>query len=59
MLEYDDGEAPDAEVTVYEDQSKSILSANDSPDVGFRWSVNPYRGCRHACAYCLDGGRRS
>ncbi len=51
-LEYDDGEAPDAEVTVYEDQSKSILSANDSPDVGFRWSVNPYRGCRHACAYC-------
>ena len=56
MLEYDDGEAPDAEVTVYEDQSKSILSANDSPDVGFRWSVNPYRGCRHACAYCLDGG---
>ena len=52
-LEYDDGEAPDAEITVYEDQSKSILSTNDSPDVGFRWSVNPYRGCRHACAYCF------
>ncbi|MBX3209843.1 MAG: PA0069 family radical SAM protein [Labilithrix sp.] len=51
-LDYDDGEAPDAEVTVYEDQSKSVLSSNDSPDVGFRWSVNPYRGCRHACAYC-------
>ncbi|MCW5835092.1 MAG: PA0069 family radical SAM protein [Labilithrix sp.] len=51
-LTYDDGEAPDAEVTVYEDRSKSILSGNDSPDVGFRWSVNPYRGCRHACAYC-------
>ncbi len=51
-IEYDEGEAPDAGFEVYEDQSKSILSTNDSPDVGFRWSVNPYRGCRHACAYC-------
>lgn len=51
-MEYDDGEAPHAELDVYEDQSKSILSTNDSPDVGFRWSVNPYRGCQHACAYC-------
>ncbi len=38
-----------------EDHSRSILASNDSPDVGFRWSVNPYRGCSHACAYCLDG----
>jgi DNA repair photolyase len=37
---------------VYEEESQSILSANDSPDVPFRWSVNPYRGCFHACAYC-------
>jgi DNA repair photolyase len=51
-LEYDEGEAPLAELEVYEDQSKSILSGNDSPDVGFRWSVNPYRGCQHACTYC-------
>ncbi len=51
-LEYDDGEAPNAELEVYEDQSKSILSGNDSPDVGFRWSVNPYRGCQHNCEYC-------
>ena len=29
--------------------------SNDSPDVGFSWSVNPYRGCFHACAYCLAG----
>jgi DNA repair photolyase len=35
-----------------EEQARSILSENDSPDVGFRWSVNPYRGCYHACAYC-------
>jgi DNA repair photolyase len=37
---------------VYEDQSRDVLSRNDSPDVGFTWSVNPYRGCLHACAYC-------
>ena len=49
------GEPPTAELEVYEDQSKSILSRNDSPDIGFRWSVNPYRGCFHACSYCLHG----
>jgi len=37
---------------VYEDQSREILARNDSPDVGFTFSVNPYRGCMHACAYC-------
>jgi DNA repair photolyase len=37
---------------VYEDETRGILSHNDSPDVGFDWSVNPYRGCFHACAYC-------
>lgn len=57
-LEYDAGEAPEAELEVYEDQSRSILASNDSPDVGFRWSVNPYRGCQHACAYCLSGDTR-
>jgi DNA repair photolyase len=46
------GKPPAAELQVYEDESKSILSHNDSPDIGFRWSVNPYRGCFHACAYC-------
>ena len=46
------GEPPAAELEVYEDQSRSMLSENDSPDIGFRWSVNPYRGCFHACAYC-------
>ncbi len=47
------GDPPAAELEIYEDQSKTILSENDSPDVGFRWSVNPYRGCFHACAYCF------
>ena len=39
-------------VQVYFDDSRSILSRNDSPDVPFTWSVNPYRGCHHGCAYC-------
>jgi DNA repair photolyase len=46
------GEAPMVGLSVYEDHTKEILSANQSPDLGFRWSVNPYRGCLHACAYC-------
>lgn len=41
-----------AKLTVYDDQTRDILSRNDSPDLPFRWSVNPYRGCFHACAYC-------
>ena len=53
-VSYDEGEGPPpAKVTLLEDQSRSILSQNDSPDVGFRWSANPYRGCLHACAYCV------
>jgi DNA repair photolyase len=43
---------PPATLQVYEDDSQEILSRNDSPDLGFRWSLNPYRGCFHACAYC-------
>ena len=34
------------------DESQSIVAENDSPDVGFRYSVNPYRGCSHGCSYC-------
>jgi DNA repair photolyase len=51
-VEYLDGEAPLAQLQVYEDHTRAILAHNDSPDVGFAWSVNPYRGCFHACAYC-------
>ncbi len=54
-IEYLEEEPKGTELQVYEDHSKSILAHNDSPDVGFSWSVNPYRGCQHACAYCLDG----
>ncbi|MGH7201950.1 MAG: PA0069 family radical SAM protein [Planctomycetaceae bacterium] len=36
----------------FTDDSRSIVAENDSPDVGFRFSVNPYRGCSHGCPYC-------
>ena len=35
-----------------EDASQSIVSENKSPDIPFRYSINPYRGCAHACSYC-------
>ena len=35
-----------------EERVKSILSSNDSPDIGFDFSINPYRGCEHGCIYC-------
>lgn len=43
---------PPARLKVLVDQSRSILSPNRSADIDFDWSVNPYRGCTHACAYC-------
>lgn len=51
-IEYLEEAPPLSAVQVFEDHSRSILSRNDSPDLGFSWSVNPYRGCMHACAYC-------
>lgn len=38
--------------SVVHEQARSILSRNDSPDIPFRWSINPYRGCEHGCIYC-------
>jgi DNA repair photolyase len=39
--------------TIYlRDTSRSIIATNDSPDVGFSFSINPYRGCEHGCIYC-------
>ena len=34
------------------DDTRSLITANDSPDIGFTHSLNPYRGCEHGCAYC-------
>jgi DNA repair photolyase len=60
----DDGWAQDTEAQatdallavptqVLTEQARSILAANDSPDVGFDLSINPYRGCEHGCIYCF------
>jgi DNA repair photolyase len=46
------GPAPDVELEVTEIEARSILSKNDSPDISFRYSLNPYQGCYHGCAYC-------
>jgi DNA repair photolyase len=40
-------------VELIPDRSRSIVASNDSPDVPFEVSVNPYRGCEHACSYCF------
>ena len=54
-LEYSDGEedlgGPPVEYLL--DASRSVVAENSSPDVGFRFGVNPYRGCLHGCSYCF------
>lgn len=44
--------------TVLPDPARSIISTNQSPDIGFSKSINPYRGCSHACIYCVWGETR-
>ncbi|MBI4208861.1 MAG: PA0069 family radical SAM protein [Deltaproteobacteria bacterium] len=51
-LQIDSGEAPAPKTEYFGDPSRSILSYNNSPDVGFEVSINPYRGCEHGCSYC-------
>src|SRR5688500_3276087 len=51
-LVWDEELPPHAALELHEEHAKSILSENDSPDIGFRYSLNPYRGCFHGCAYC-------
>ena len=55
---FDDGwtpeekDAAELQTSVTEESARSIISRNDSPDVGFSQSINPYRGCEHGCIYC-------
>ncbi len=54
---FDDGWESLAELSafktqVFEDSAKSIIARNDSPDISFDRSINPYRGCEHGCIYC-------
>ena len=49
------GEPPEAAQEIFEEEAtRSIITKNDSPDVGFDYSVNVYRGCTHACTYCFS-----
>jgi DNA repair photolyase len=49
----EDPPGPLAERTQFlPDQSQTVITKTDSPDVPFRFSINPYRGCEHGCAYC-------
>ncbi|WP_421696690.1 PA0069 family radical SAM protein [Aestuariivirga sp.] len=54
---FDDGwegleDLPFFRTEVFEEKPKTIITKNDSPDVGFDRSINPYRGCEHGCSYC-------
>ena len=52
QVEWEDGVELPQELRIHKEIARSIVSENDSPDIPFRFSVNPYRGCAHACAYC-------
>jgi DNA repair photolyase len=43
---------PDPRTQFFVERSRSIVTENDSPDIPFRYSLNPYRGCEHGCSYC-------
>jgi len=45
-------ELPEFKTTVTAERAKSIISRNESPDIGFNQSINPYKGCEHGCIYC-------
>jgi DNA repair photolyase len=51
-VEYDAEFTPEQGLELFEDAGTGIVSKNDSPDLPFTASVNPYRGCAHGCAYC-------
>lgn len=48
-----DADPPKLKTTLQIDRARSILNRNDSPDIGFDRSINPYRGCEHGCIYCF------
>lgn len=43
---------PVLETTLFKEPARSVITTNDSPDIGFEQSINPYRGCEHGCIYC-------
>lgn len=51
-LEEEEESLPTLETTLLQDKAKTVITRNDSPDLGFEQSINPYRGCEHGCIYC-------
>jgi DNA repair photolyase len=51
--EWDEPDDPAKRTVFLKDETRSIINYNDSPDVGFNASINPYRGCEHGCIYCF------
>ena len=51
--QWDEPEDPSPHTVFLRDQTRTIINYNDSPDVGFEASINPYRGCEHGCIYCF------
>ncbi|MGH7336945.1 MAG: hypothetical protein ACREI7_05165, partial [Myxococcota bacterium] len=47
-----DGREAALQTRYYRDPSRTLIARNESPDVGFSASINPYRGCEHGCSYC-------
>ncbi|HEX7004001.1 MAG TPA: PA0069 family radical SAM protein [Trueperaceae bacterium] len=52
---FEPDDALDEETRYLSDKSRSVVSRNDSPDIPFDISLNPYRGCSHGCSYCVEG----
>lgn len=55
---YTEAEPESVPTTLEPDKARGIITTNDSPDIPFEQSINPYRGCSHACIYCLGGDTR-
>jgi DNA repair photolyase len=52
QIDGEDEERPKRQTQYFRDDTKTIITRNNSPDVGFETSLNPYRGCEHGCIYC-------
>src|SRR5678816_1464703 len=50
--DWNEADDPAPATQFLKDNSCSIIAHNDSPDIGFTASINPYRGCEHGCIYC-------
>lgn len=51
-LVLDETDGTGGQTLFYRDRTRTILARNQSPDIGFEYSINPYRGCEHGCVYC-------